>query len=61
MTNQEVVTQENQSPRGNKVLRLIGVVAAGFAIGTVMKTFVCGKFATSCPCHNQAEAESDQS
>ncbi len=58
MTNQQVVSQVNQSPRRKKVYRLIAVVAAGFALCTVMKTFVCGKTGEGCPCHNQSEGES---
>ena len=56
MTNQQVVPQESQSPRRKKVYHLIAVVAAGFALCMVMKTFVCGKFGDSCPC----QATSDQ-
>jgi len=45
---------ENQgqasNPRRNKVFLLIGVVAAGFALCAVMKTFVCGKKVEGCRC-----------
>jgi hypothetical protein len=45
---------ENQAeasiPRRNKVFLLIGVVAAGFALCAVMKTFVCEKTGARCPC-----------
>jgi hypothetical protein len=36
--------------RRNKVFQLIGLVAAGFALCAVMKTFVCGKTGARCPC-----------
>jgi hypothetical protein len=57
MTNQEVISQEDQSPRRKKVVGLIGVVAAGFALCAVMKTIVCWKLGDSCPC----QGTSDQS
>jgi hypothetical protein len=50
MTNQEIVSKESQSPRRKKVFLLIAVVAAGFALCTAIKPFVCGKSGGSCPC-----------
>ncbi len=51
MTNQ----QEISSTRRVKVFRIFALVAAVFALGTVMKTFVCAKFSDSCPCRATSE------
>jgi hypothetical protein len=41
--------QEVSIPRRKKVLRLMAVMAAGFALCAVMKSFVCGRTGASCP------------
>jgi hypothetical protein len=53
---------ENQQaasiPRRKKAFRLIAVIAAGFALCAVMKSFVCGKTGAKCLCLGQSKGES---
>jgi hypothetical protein len=52
---------ENQQkvsiPQRKKVLRLMAVMAAGFALCAVMKSSVCGRTGASCPCWGQSKGE----
>lgn len=64
MTSQEVASKENQSPRKKKVVRIIAVVAAGFAICAAMKAFLSGKSGNGCPClaaSDQADSDCSSS
>lgn len=49
MKDQQVVSQESRSHQRRNVFLVITFVAAGLAICTVMKAFVCGKIGESCP------------
>ena len=42
--------QESSVSRGKKVFTFLVVIAAGFAICAVMKTFVCGNNGEKCSC-----------
>lgn len=55
MTDQQVVSQESESPQRRKVFLLISIVAAGIALCTVMKSIVCDKFGDSCPCQTASD------
>jgi len=47
--------QETSISRGKKVFVLIAVVATGFTLCAVMKTFVCGKTGENCPYKKQSK------